>query len=200
MGASRHIRFQLRDPASLYRRNCYRPSRPGWPTATSLVTAELCMGDLVNLRTERKRAKRRRSSTRPSQPAAPWASKDRPHRGPIQERQARTASTGTGLKRETGNEITGLKRSIVIAGHKTSVSLEDAFWKGLKDIASTAARPFPTWSQHRFRSQARQSVVGDQVIRADHYQTRNGERGESAQAPRDMMMVPPPTASVLRPE
>jgi predicted DNA-binding ribbon-helix-helix protein len=29
-----------------------------------------------------------------------------------------------------------VKRSIVIAGHKTSVSLEDAFWGGLKDIAT----------------------------------------------------------------
>ena len=29
-----------------------------------------------------------------------------------------------------------VKRSIVIAGHKTSVSLEDAFWTGLKDIAA----------------------------------------------------------------
>jgi predicted DNA-binding ribbon-helix-helix protein len=28
-----------------------------------------------------------------------------------------------------------VKRSIVIAGHKTSVSLEEAFWRGLKDIA-----------------------------------------------------------------
>ena len=28
-----------------------------------------------------------------------------------------------------------VKRSIVIAGHKTSVSLEDAFWRGLKEIA-----------------------------------------------------------------
>ncbi len=28
-----------------------------------------------------------------------------------------------------------IKRSIVIAGHKTSVSLEDAFWSELKDIA-----------------------------------------------------------------
>ncbi len=28
-----------------------------------------------------------------------------------------------------------VKRSIVIAGHKTSVSLEHAFWQGLKDIA-----------------------------------------------------------------
>jgi len=29
-----------------------------------------------------------------------------------------------------------IKRSIVIAGHKTSVSLEDAFWQGLKEIAA----------------------------------------------------------------
>jgi predicted DNA-binding ribbon-helix-helix protein len=29
-----------------------------------------------------------------------------------------------------------VKRSIVIAGHKTSVSLEDAFWDALKDIAT----------------------------------------------------------------
>jgi predicted DNA-binding ribbon-helix-helix protein len=29
-----------------------------------------------------------------------------------------------------------VKRSVVIAGHKTSVSLEDAFWKGLKVIAA----------------------------------------------------------------
>ena len=28
-----------------------------------------------------------------------------------------------------------VKRSIVAAGHKTSVSLEDAFWDGLKEIA-----------------------------------------------------------------
>jgi predicted DNA-binding ribbon-helix-helix protein len=30
-----------------------------------------------------------------------------------------------------------VKRSIVIAGHKTSVSLEEAFWKGLKEIAAS---------------------------------------------------------------
>jgi predicted DNA-binding ribbon-helix-helix protein len=29
-----------------------------------------------------------------------------------------------------------LKRSIVLAGHKTSVSLEDEFWNALKDIAA----------------------------------------------------------------
>jgi predicted DNA-binding ribbon-helix-helix protein len=29
-----------------------------------------------------------------------------------------------------------VKRSILLAGHKTSVSLEDAFWKALKEIAT----------------------------------------------------------------
>ena len=29
-----------------------------------------------------------------------------------------------------------VKRSIILAGHKTSVSLEDAFWTGMKEIAS----------------------------------------------------------------
>lgn len=32
--------------------------------------------------------------------------------------------------------MTVIKRSIVIAGHKTSVSLEDGFWSGLKEIAA----------------------------------------------------------------
>jgi predicted DNA-binding ribbon-helix-helix protein len=30
-----------------------------------------------------------------------------------------------------------VKRSIVLAGHKTSVSLEDAFWAGLQEIAAS---------------------------------------------------------------
>ena len=29
-----------------------------------------------------------------------------------------------------------VKRSIVLAGHRTSITLEDAFWKGLKEIAA----------------------------------------------------------------
>jgi predicted DNA-binding ribbon-helix-helix protein len=30
-----------------------------------------------------------------------------------------------------------VKRSVIISGHKTSVSLEDEFWKGLKAIAAS---------------------------------------------------------------
>ena len=33
-----------------------------------------------------------------------------------------------------------VKRSIVLAGHKTSISLEEAFWNGLKDIAMRRRR------------------------------------------------------------
>jgi predicted DNA-binding ribbon-helix-helix protein len=29
-----------------------------------------------------------------------------------------------------------VKRAVAIAGHKTSISVEDAFWKGLKEIAA----------------------------------------------------------------
>jgi predicted DNA-binding ribbon-helix-helix protein len=29
-----------------------------------------------------------------------------------------------------------MKRSVVIRGHKTSISLEDAFWNGLREIAN----------------------------------------------------------------
>jgi predicted DNA-binding ribbon-helix-helix protein len=37
--------------------------------------------------------------------------------------------------RETAMKSAIVKRSVVIGGHKTSVSLEDAFWQRLKDIA-----------------------------------------------------------------
>jgi len=35
---------------------------------------------------------------------------------------------------------TVVKRSIVLAGHKTSVSLEDAFWNALKEVATAQGR------------------------------------------------------------
>lgn len=94
-----------------------------------------------------------------------------------------------------------IKRSIVIAGHKTSVSLEDAFWKGLKEIAlnrrttlSDLVAAIDSERQHGNLSSAIRLFV------LDHYQARTHEHGEGGQAPRDMMMVPPLTASVLRPE
>jgi len=106
-----------------------------------------------------------------------------------------------------------IKRSIVIAGHKTSVSLEDAFWKALKDIAvgrhmtlSDLVASIDSQRQHGNLSSAiRLFVLG-------HYQTNghaesgfgggglgggepgesehaDGESADSAQTPHDLMTV-----------
>ena len=91
-----------------------------------------------------------------------------------------------------------IKRSIVIAGHKTSVSLEDAFWKGLKDIAigravtlSDLVASIDAERRHGNLSSAIRLFV------LDHYQAGNGQAA----------VVPPPrgrilatAASALRPE
>jgi predicted DNA-binding ribbon-helix-helix protein len=66
-----------------------------------------------------------------------------------------------------------VKRSIVVAGHKTSVSLEDAFWEGLKDIAkakrqtlSDLVGSIDTDREHGNLSSALRLFV------LDHYQKR----------------------------
>lgn len=45
------------------------------------------------------------------------------------------AAHASPLPEESNMRSAIMKRSIVIAGHKTSVSLEDEFWNGLKEIA-----------------------------------------------------------------
>ncbi|HUC51968.1 MAG TPA: ribbon-helix-helix domain-containing protein [Xanthobacteraceae bacterium] len=107
-----------------------------------------------------------------------------------------------------------VKRSIVIAGHKTSISLEDAFWKALKDIAiarratlSDLVASIDAERQHGNLSSAIRLFV------LDHYQSKSMghvSAGTSSTAsvvgapanpaPREMMMVPPGPSPVLRPE
>jgi predicted DNA-binding ribbon-helix-helix protein len=94
-----------------------------------------------------------------------------------------------------------IKRSIVIAGHKTSVSLEDAFWKGLKDIAvgrdltlSDLVATIDTGRSHGNLSSAIRLFV------LSHYQDKCNGHAEADQPTRDMMIAPSLAASVLRPE
>jgi predicted DNA-binding ribbon-helix-helix protein len=110
-----------------------------------------------------------------------------------------------------------VKRSIVIAGHKTSISLEDAFWKALKDIAilrratlSDLVASIDSERQHGNLSSAIRLFV------LDHYQSKcmghvasvGTSVGAGASvggapanpAPREMMMVPQGSSAVLRPE
>jgi len=94
-----------------------------------------------------------------------------------------------------------IKRSIVIAGHKTSVSLEDAFWKGLKEIAigrnktlSDLVAEIDTGRPHGNLSSAIRLFV------LDHYRAQtNGHAPESSdQAP--LIVMPGAATSVLRPQ
>ena len=79
-----------------------------------------------------------------------------------------------------------VKRSIDIAGHKTSVSLEDAFWKGLKEIAngrdmtlSDLVAAIDSERQHGNLSSAIRLFVLDFYRNqlSDHNEGRDGTRG-----------------------
>jgi predicted DNA-binding ribbon-helix-helix protein len=96
-----------------------------------------------------------------------------------------------------------VKRSIVIAGHKTSVSLEDAFWTGLKDIAivrqitlSDLVASIDTDRRHGNVSSAIRLFV------LDHYRAQRNadDRPGAGQPPREIMLTPPRSPSLLRVE
>ena len=91
-----------------------------------------------------------------------------------------------------------IKRSIVIAGHKTSVSLEDAFWQGLKEIAddrsltlSDLVSTIDTDRRHGNLSSAIRLFV------LDHYRNGNAVGTGAPAVARDMLVIQPP-GSVLR--
>jgi predicted DNA-binding ribbon-helix-helix protein len=91
-----------------------------------------------------------------------------------------------------------VKRSIVIAGHKTSVSLEDAFWRGLKEIAngreltlSDLVASIDTDRRHGNLSSAIRLFV------LDHYRMHNVEDRIPQSEPRDLAS-PRVVHSVLR--
>lgn len=85
-----------------------------------------------------------------------------------------------------------VKRSIVIAGHKTSVSLEDAFWKGLKDIAgerdmtlSELVAAIDSERRHGNLSSAIRLFV------LDHYRNPIGEERRERNAAREPIAARP---------
>jgi predicted DNA-binding ribbon-helix-helix protein len=62
-----------------------------------------------------------------------------------------------------------IKRSVAVGGHRTSISLEDEFWSGLKEIAQTVTEIDTTRQQKNLSSAIRLFVLGhirDQKMRA----------------------------------
>jgi predicted DNA-binding ribbon-helix-helix protein len=93
-----------------------------------------------------------------------------------------------------------VKRSIVIAGHKTSVSLEDAFWKGLKDIAGgrdiTLSDLVASIDTDRRQGNLSSAI---RLFVLDHYRGQFGENRSLRDDNRDLIGVRT-TPSMLRAE
>jgi len=94
-----------------------------------------------------------------------------------------------------------VKRSIVIAGHKTSVSLEDAFWAALKEIAigrdktlSDLVAEIDTGRPHGNLSSAIRLFV------LAHYQVQTNGHAVESSGKTPLMVMPATATSVLRPQ
>jgi predicted DNA-binding ribbon-helix-helix protein len=89
-----------------------------------------------------------------------------------------------------------VKRSIVIAGHKTSVSLEDAFWSGLKDIAglrnTTLSDLVGSIDADRRQGNLSSAI---RLFVLDHYRSQLSERGKQAGELARDPAIPRPAAS-----
>ncbi len=116
--------------------SAYWRNRPGWPnTLSGYRRASHGRRCQSSNRAEARQTASCRTKSR-FQPARPRSFKGGSNRGPTSKRQSPKKPRPTpdrNGRRAMKSPV--IKRSIVIAGHKTSVSLEDAFWKGLKDIA-----------------------------------------------------------------
>ena len=94
-----------------------------------------------------------------------------------------------------------IKRSIVIAGHKTSVSLEDAFWRGLKEIAigrdktlSALVAEIDTGRPQGNLSSAIRLFV------LDYYREKTNSHAAESSGQTPLMVLTATATSVLRPQ
>ena len=98
-----------------------------------------------------------------------------------------------------------VKRSIVVAGHKTSVSLEEAFWNGMKEISGlrnmTLSELVGEIDGNRQQGNLSSAI---RLFVLDHYRAQSqsnvDDRPGAGQPPREIMLTPPRSPSVLRVE
>lgn len=93
-----------------------------------------------------------------------------------------------------------VKRSIVVAGHKTSVSLEEAFWNGMKEISGernlTLSELVGEIDGHRQQGNLSSAI---RLFVLDYYRAPIGGNGESKQTGK-VALTPQAPASILRVE
>ena len=91
-----------------------------------------------------------------------------------------------------------VKRSVSLGGHKTSISLEDAFWNYLKEIAESRGVSVSVIVAE-IQAQDRRTNLSSAIrlFVLDHYRTHTAPADESAAVTRDMMGMRT-ASSVLR--
>jgi predicted DNA-binding ribbon-helix-helix protein len=86
-----------------------------------------------------------------------------------------------------------VKRSVIVAGHKTSVSLEDPFWKSLREIAivrhSTLSDLVASIDSERRHGNLSSAI---RLFVLSHYKVRSNGYHEVGQAPHEIIVSPPP--------
>lgn len=86
-----------------------------------------------------------------------------------------------------------VKRSVIIDGHKTSVSLEDAFWRSLREIAMargvTLSNLVAAIDSERGHSNLSSAI---RLFVLNHYQARSNGHHEVERPPLEIVISPPP--------
>ena len=95
------------------------------------------MGDVVNLKRFKKRSEREQSAKQADANRARFGrtKSERALDEQSQGSRRQVAGSASHRRRRRIMKSPVVKRSIVVAGHKTSVSLEEAFWNGMKEIS-----------------------------------------------------------------
>ena len=78
-----------------------------------------------------------------------------------------------------------IKRSVVVAGHKTSVSLEEAFWTGMKEIAASCNKTLSELTSE-IASQRQQGNLSSAIrlFVLDHFKTSAASGRDAASKPK----------------
>ena len=93
------------------------------------------------------------------------------------------------LQREPATDMKSaiVKRSVELNGHKTSVSLEDEFWNGLRQIAETQKTPLPNLLQSIDSGRGVANLSSAiRVFVLSHYRAQAAAHGTGRAVPQDV--------------
>ena len=68
---------------------------------------------------------------------------------------------------------TVIKRSVVVGRHRTSISLEDAFWRDLKDVAHAQECTISELIERSRGAAKRQPILGDPLFVLEHFRAKS---------------------------